>query len=121
MNEQNISETDWWWIAINQASCASAPIGSKKPPKVIPTPEQLVGYQTRQEQLAAQQLLLTEPIERVTEYMETLPSRIESGEVRYIRPKRPGRPTRGATQWIFEGGQARSQEWRGDEDDELYF
>lgn len=97
-------EPDWWWIAINRSSCASAPIGANKPPTVVPTPEQLIGYRTMEEQLTAQQLILNEPIERVNEYLQTLPKRIDAGEVRYIRPKHPKRPTRGPTQWIFGRG-----------------
>lgn len=106
---KDISEQNWWWIAINGASCAAAGIPNTSPPTVVPTPEQLIGFRTREEQLAAQQLILKEPIEQVREYMQSLGSRVEAGEVRYFRPNHPEPPTRGSTQWIFEDGKAGSQ------------
>lgn len=94
---------DWWWIAMNGPSCAASPFGSIDVPAVVPTPEQLIGYRTQEEQLAAQQLILKEPIERVNEYMHDLPKRIDSGEVRCVRPECPESLTRGPTQWIVPG------------------
>jgi hypothetical protein len=42
-------------------------------------------------------------MERVEEYLEGLPRRIQSGEVQYARPENPESPTHGQTQWIFPG------------------
>ncbi len=99
--KKETSNQKWWWIAINGASCAAYPVDSRHVPTVAPTPEQLIGYRTQHEQLAAQRLILREPMEQVNEYLEGLPSRIQSGELRYVRPAEPEPPTHGQTHWIF--------------------
>jgi hypothetical protein len=67
---------------------------------IRPTPEQLVGFRTREEQLAIQKFLITAPIEKVNKFIaKELPRKIKSGEVAYIRPPNPEPPTRGATMW----------------------
>jgi len=100
-NQATSTAIQWWWIAINGASCAAAPAPSRSVPSVVPTPEQLIGYRTQHEQLEAQRLILREPMEQVNEYLEGLPSRIQSGELRYFRPAKPEPPTHGQTHWIF--------------------
>jgi hypothetical protein len=89
----------WWWLAINGASVAAA-FGELTDPVVYPTPEQLIGYPTRKEQLRYQKYLLEAPIEDVTKYMkETVPVLIRQGQVAYRKPKRPQPPTHGPTAW----------------------
>jgi hypothetical protein len=94
------SPEDWWWLAVNGPSCAACgfPVQAERL-KVQPVPEQMIGFRTREEQFAAQKFLITAPIKKVTEYMASLPSRIDAGEVAYIRPSNPEPPTRGATVW----------------------
>lgn len=102
--KKDASNQTWWWIAINGTSCAASPVDSKHVPTVVPTPEQLIGYRTQFEQLAAQRLILQAPEEKVKRYLESLPRRIQSGEVQYVRPDDPEPPTHGQTQWILSGG-----------------
>jgi len=90
----------WHWLAINGASCAASALPLPDTLRVIPTPEQLIGYRKREAQLAAQRLILTAPIEAVERYMQTLPPKIAAGEIAYIRPQTPEPPTTGQTMWI---------------------
>lgn len=91
----------WYWIAINRDSAAASAMPCAEPPTVRPTPEQLLGFSTRDEQVDVQRFLLEKPIEEVNEFMQSLPRRIESGEIRYLRPTNPEPPTRGQTLWIL--------------------
>lgn len=69
-----------------------------------------MGFKTRDEQLAAQRLLLHAPMSEVTRYMgRTFPALIRTGDVVYIRPANPQPPTEGPTFWLA-GGEALSPE-----------
>ena len=75
-NGQGDTDTlnNWWWLAINGASCTASPVAMPPNLNVSPTPEQLMGFRTRQEQLSAQKLMLNAPISKVRRYMEkTIP------------------------------------------------
>jgi len=99
-NKDRVNPKDsWWWLAVNGASCAasSAPLPSNI--IVSPTPEQLLGFRTREDQVAAQKLLLTAPMEDVNRFMETFATKVKSGEVAYVRPEAPEPPTDGPTAW----------------------
>ena len=50
---------EFWWLAINGASCAASEMPIPTTVKVIPTPEQLLGFRTQDEQLAAQRSVST--------------------------------------------------------------
>ena len=91
--------TEWWWIAINGASCAACSAPAPESVVVAPVPEQLIGFKTRDEQLESQRFLLTAPISDVAKYMEALPARIRRKEVYYMRPNNPQPPTEGPTIW----------------------
>ena len=94
------SQDSWWWLAVNGPSCAACGFPAQAELlEVRPVPEQLIGFRTREEQLAAQKFLITAPIKKVKEYMASLPSKINAGEVAYVRPSNPEPPTRGATVW----------------------
>ena len=94
------SQDSWWWLAVNGPSCAACGFPAQAELlEVRPVPEQLIGFRTREEQLAAQKFLITAPINKVTEYMASLPSKIDAGEVAYVRPRNPEPPTRGPTVW----------------------
>lgn len=100
--QSNEDDRRWWWLAINGSSCAANAVAMPATVKVSPTPEQLLGFRTRKEQIAAQRLLLTAPIEEVQRYMtNTVPSKFQSGEVAYVRPRYPEPPTQGPTQWAL--------------------
>jgi hypothetical protein len=90
----------FYWLAINGASCAASVVPLPLSVRAKPTPEQLVGFRTREEQLAIQKFLITAPIEKVNRYLaKELPNKIKTGEVAYLRPHNPEPPTRGATMW----------------------
>lgn len=66
-----------------------------------PTPEQLIGFRTRDEQLSAQKTILTAPIEVVQEFMQTtILAKVESGEMSYIKPSNPEPPSE-HTMWML--------------------
>lgn len=68
--------------------------------EVTPTPEQLLGFRTQAEQLAAQHFLLTAPIKEVEKFMATTVStKVRSRDVVYLRPRNPQPPTHGQTTW----------------------
>lgn len=90
----------YYWLAINGPSVAASVMPLSKNVVVSPTPEQLVGYTTLEEMKKTQQFLLTAPIKKVAEYMESLPPRIRSGEVQYKRPLNPEPYPEGATSWL---------------------
>ena len=91
---------EFYWLAINGASCAASGFPIPRSIRVRPTPEQLIGFQSRDEQLAVQRFLLTAPITEIDRFMrEKMPRKIKSGEAVYIRPDNPEPPTKGATIW----------------------
>jgi hypothetical protein len=97
------SEVEWWWLAVNGASCAASLVQARAADlEVAPVPEQMIGFRTREEQTEVQQFLLKAPIEEVNQYMASLGPRIASGEIAYLRPRNPEPPTRGPTMWHFK-------------------
>jgi len=97
---EDSEEDEWWWLAVNGASCAANGFPARlEDLNVSPVPEQLIGFRTREEQLEIQQFLLTAPIADVQQYMTSLPEKIESGELAYVRPQHPEPPTHGPTSW----------------------
>jgi len=97
-----IADRLWWWIAINGASCAASSLPLPATLEVFPTPEQLLGFGTREEQLSAQDLLLTAPISKVRRFLNrTIRERVKKGEVVVIQPSHPEPPTQGPTIWLL--------------------
>lgn len=89
----------WWWLAVNQASVAASAT-ELTDPVVYPTPQQLIGYPTRESQLTQQRFLLDAPINDVKEYMTvTVPALLREGKLAYRKPRQPQPPTRGTTIW----------------------
>lgn len=106
-----MSNEVYYWLAINGASCsASGAVPLPRTLRVYPTPEQLIGYKTRDEQLTAQRFLLTAPIEHVEMYMAQLPHKIDRGEVVYVRPKHPQPPTCDPTMWMIDNSKTKALE-----------
>lgn len=54
----------WWWVAINGASVGTSPMPLAEP-VVDPCPEELLGFETEDEQIKTQEFLLEAPIELV--------------------------------------------------------
>lgn len=104
------SDEDWWWLAVNGPSCAACGFPAQvERLKVQPVPEQMIGFRTREEQVAAQKFLITAPIKKVKEFMASLPSKIDAGEVAYSRPSNPEPPTHGPTVWSIGPKQSASE------------
>ncbi|MBX3444358.1 MAG: hypothetical protein KF774_18295 [Planctomyces sp.] len=100
MSTQNKAKKKrYYWIALNGPSVAATTIPLSKNLSVSPTPEQLLGFSTYDEAKRIQHFLLTSPMEEVVKYIESLPPRIRSGEVQYIRPTNPEPYTEGITAW----------------------
>jgi hypothetical protein len=97
----NAREDEWWWLAVNGASCAACWFPLRADLIVKPTPEQLLGFRTREAQLEVQHVFLNAPLDEVAQFqrMHLLP-KIERGDIAYIRPPAPEAPTRGQTMWI---------------------
>ena len=95
-----VSDEQFYWLAVNGSSCAASAV--PMPPSVVvrPTPEQLIGFRSRSEQLATQRFLLTAPVDQIRMFMEEqMPAKIKNGEVVYLTPDNPEPPTAGATIW----------------------
>src|SRR5262249_12405147 len=92
----------YYWLAINGSSVALARIPVSVEvlarSRVSPTPQQLIGFPTHEEAAAAQQLLLTAPIEAVRARMGEWAGR---ADVAVIVPHHPEPPTTGVTLWSF--------------------
>lgn len=100
MSTQNdTKKKSYYWLALNGPSVASCMAPLSKKLSVTPTPEQLIGFSTYEEAKRIQQFLLTAPMEKVVKYMESLPPRIRSGEIQYIRPQNPQPYSPDATMW----------------------
>lgn len=101
-NEVVQGEALWWWIAINGSSCAASSFPLPATLEVSPTPEQLLGFGTREEQLSAQDLLLTAPMSKVRRFLNrTIRERVNKGEVVVVQPRNPEPPTQGPTLWVL--------------------
>lgn|GEM_PF-5034765 len=99
-DSEQLSADEWWWLAVNRASCAACVVQLRaEGVAASPVPEQLIGFRTREEQLEIQQFLITASIDDVSRYMATLPAKIKSGEVAYVRPRNPEPPKNGPTSW----------------------
>lgn len=94
---------EWWWLAINGSSCAASKRLCREVPQVSPVPEELFGFITDEERETARRIHLRDPTAGIStsEFRETLPERIRTGQVRCIRPDKPEPPTEGPTTWHF--------------------
>ena len=90
----------WYWIACNGPSCAACPGPLAWGFTIDPVPEQLIGFETQQEQQIVQEFLRTAPLKKLKRYMESLVKRIKRGEVAYCRPEWPDPPPTGPTYWL---------------------
>ena len=65
-------EKSYYWKAINGASCAASSVPMPMRLQVVPTPQQLVGFNTREEQLAAPTMPLNEANRKGSDIFEDL-------------------------------------------------
>jgi hypothetical protein len=88
----------YYWIAINGASCAASLIGPLSVDvQCKPTPQNLIGFPTREEAIDMQRFCLTGPIEEVHERLMELAQR-EDVVIKVFKNSEP--PTHGPTLWI---------------------
>ena len=104
----------YFWLAINGASVTGSSIPLPVTVRVRPTPELLIGFRSKAEQVAAQRFLLTAPIKTIGKFMkDEMPRKVKTGEVVCIRPENPKPPTGGTTIWEFgPSPKERIQRWR---------
>lgn len=106
-NDPNSDDDVFFWLAINQSSAAACPMAMPLDVLASPTPETLLGFRTREQQIDVQKLLLTAPIEKVRSFMqESLPKMVQSGEVVCIKPQNPQKPS---SQTIWSLGLSQNQ------------
>jgi hypothetical protein len=95
-------QPEYWWLAVNRSSVTACFLPMPRTVRVSPTPQQLIGFPTQEEQLAVRKFLLSAPMGEVARFMkEKLLPRVQSGEVAYIRPENPEPPTKGQTAWLL--------------------
>jgi hypothetical protein len=87
----------YWWIAINGASAAMSPMPMPQTLRVVPTPQQLIGFENYKAAKVFQTTLLTAPIPEVKRELMAL--RV-TGDAVFINPDNPAPPTKGATMWF---------------------
>ena len=80
-----------YWLAINGQTFV---VSSRPFVKVVvrPTPQMLIGYLTRDEQLAAFYLFLNAPIWKVNAYLERLPTLALNNVIVVKEFRKPGQP-----------------------------
>ena len=103
MKSQTLTPKEYYWIAINGASCAASLTMSLPVTLcVIPTPHHLFGFATATEAYETQQFLLNAPRPQLQKRMNTLHARALRGEIAMINPTNPEPPTHGQTMWMSE-------------------
>lgn len=91
-----------YWVAINGDGAAACGFPLPVFPTVVPTPQQLIGFDTLEEQLHCQRFLLTGRLEKVRRYVNsTLPRLARKGKVVLKKFQFPEKPTRGPTSWSY--------------------
>lgn len=89
-----------YWLAVNGASVAACSMPLPAYPTVSPTPQVLIGFPTREEQLKCQRFLLTGRQDKVRRFVTcTLPKLAGEGKVIVKRLRYPEPPTYGPTLW----------------------
>jgi hypothetical protein len=66
------ADKKYFWIALNGSSCAASPTALSARVQVVPRPQNLIGFPTRHEQLAAQKICIESPIPEVRRFMKGL-------------------------------------------------
>jgi hypothetical protein len=95
----------YWWLAINEGSCAASPIALPDNVVVRPTPESMLGYRTQAEQLEDQNRFLHDPLDSVRNYVrQLLPIKVKASEILQRFMERPEPPTT-KTLWIVGNDQ----------------
>jgi hypothetical protein len=87
-----------YYIAINGSSCALSTVPWRKPPRVVPAPEVLIGFPTLAEATEAQHFLLNAPVPEMTARLVSYRDR--RPDLTVIRLPNPGPQTAGETVWL---------------------
>jgi hypothetical protein len=99
--EKPPARREYWWLAVNGASVSACSFPAQEDRVAChPTPEQLIGFPTQEEQMEAQRFLLTADIPAIRRRMQDWVPRMRKGEMAYIRPEQPEPPTSGPTAWV---------------------
>ena len=100
-------ELEWkYWIAVNKCSVSSSALPLPAYPTVEPTPQLLIGFDNREEQLECQQFLLNGRLDKVHRFVgTTLPRLAREGKVVLKKLRFPEKPSYGQTRWSYEGGE----------------
>jgi len=85
-----------YWLAINGDTVVVSPFPLPSFVKCTPTPQLLVGFETRQEAITLQQILLTAPEDIVNKELVAL---LQVPYAWRFAPDNPEPPTSGATHW----------------------
>jgi len=93
-----------YWLAVNRKSVSASPIALPLFPSVNPTPQLLIGFDTRKEQNTCQSLLLNGRSDKVERYVGTiLPRLARDGKLVVKRFSHADTP-RDTTTWGNDGG-----------------
>jgi len=97
-------ELEWkYWIAVNKGSVSSSALPLPAYPTVEPTPQLLIGFDTREEQLKCQQFLLNGRLDKVRRFASTtLPRLAREGKVSVKAFRHPDKLSED-TIWLVEG------------------
>jgi hypothetical protein len=84
----------YWWVAATQDSAAMSPWPMSVRVCCIPTPEQLFGFESFEEARKVQHMMMTAPLETLTEFVNKCGKQLQEGTAtfRYLRPANPEQP-----------------------------
>lgn len=92
----------YYWVAINGSSVSASLLSLlPRPHRILPTPEMLIGFASRDEAQQAQKYLLTAPIDECQKRLLEYRKRADHGEIALYFFAYPERQTSDGTQWIF--------------------
>jgi hypothetical protein len=92
--------SEFWWIAINGPTCAMSFMPLRYP-TVVPTPEQMLGFPTREEAQHAQHVCLTAPMDEVKRFLTSLAPDVKVGRIKVIQPEHPQLPVGRGEQTVW--------------------
>lgn len=100
-----MSTEAYYWIAINGSSVALSPYALPVTVNVNPIPQLLVGFRTLEAAREQHDFLLTAPIGKVRQRIDSLLAKASrGGEIVTVRPTNPPQPPQSETIWEITGG-----------------
>ena len=94
---QTLENETRWWLALNGSSCAPSPYPLPATLRVVPKPELLLGFHTREEQTEICQFILTATINKVHKRIRRI---LKDKRVLSIVSEGPPQPPSGETHWL---------------------